>query len=133
MSTPGFFYLATPYRSYLPLNHDLEPGERYELAYLAALRVQARCLDAGIEVFCPIVHCHHTAVHVTSADPSSDFWVQRQVPFLRASVGLLIAKMPGWDVSSGIRFERDLIRGLGKPVHYLEEPFEDLLRSLQCP
>lgn len=104
----SFYYLATPYRAY---PHGLDAAAE------AAERLAASLLDLGVEVYSPIAHSHNIARHVLSAPPISDYWLERQKPFLCACVGVIVAtQLEGWDSSSGIEFEIDFARRANKPV-----------------
>lgn len=112
----SYFYVATPYRAH---------PDGLDAAADAAERFTAELLDAGIEAYSPIAHTHHLAKHVRTADPRSDFWLERQKPFLAAARGVIVAThMPGWDKSSGIRFEIEYALSAGKPV--LDEHLDPL-------
>lgn len=118
-----FHYLASPYRAY--------PGG-LEAAHELAAAAAAALIDRGLEVYSPIAHSHHIARSVLAADATSDFWLQRQKPFLRAAHGLLLLTAPGWDRSSGIQFEIAFMEAAGKPVRRLGFPEIDLLEELSC-
>lgn len=117
----AMIYLATPYRAY--------PGG-LDAAALAAEKMAARLLDCGIEVYSPIAHSHNIAKH-TRADQHSDFWLLRQKPFLRAAAGIVVGTLPGWEDSSGIKFERAWMEAAGKPEWLLAPSFNDLPKDLQ--
>ncbi len=123
----SFWYLASPYRSY--------PGSRDE-AHDAVCVVAGQLIDLGLEVYSPIAHSHTIANSVFRADPHSSFWLNRQVPFLRAASGILVVKMPGWTDSKGVAFELDFTRLNAKPCYYLPYPLrleEPRARAvLQC-
>ena len=110
----GFYYVCSPYRSY--------PGGM-DAAFKAAAKFTARLIDAKVEVYSPILHAHHAARYVRLAPPEGDFWLDRQIPFLEAAQGLIIACMPGWLDSSGIRFERTFNADAKKPERLLPVDF----------
>ena len=113
VAVSGFYYIATPYRAY--------PGGM-EAAFKRAAKVTAQMIDAGVEVYSPIVHSHPTSKFVRLAPPEGDFWLERQIPFLQAAAGLIIVCMPGWLDSGGIKFERRFNADAGKPEWLLPEP-----------
>lgn len=113
-------YLATPYRAF--------PGG-LDAAALAAARLAARLIDAGIEVYSPVTHHHEIEKH-SQFSPGDDFWLMRQKPFLRAARGIIVATMPGWEDSSGIQFERTWMEAAGKPEWLLDPDFEALPEDL---
>jgi Domain of unknown function (DUF1937) len=110
----GFYYLASPYRAH---------RDGMEAAFEAAAKMTARLIDARVEVYSPIVHSHPASRWVESAPPEGDFWLARQIPFLEAATGLIVATMPGWLESSGISFERQFNRAANKPEWYVPEDF----------
>jgi hypothetical protein len=126
----SFWYLATPYRSYLstlfPPGEDALEEARDEAAWLAA-----QLLDRGVDVFSPIVHSHPIAFYVTSFDGSSDGWLDLQTPYMQAAKGLLIGTFPGWDASRGIAFERRYFEFAEKPIHFVDPDFKSLPVEIQ--
>lgn len=106
-SAPAFWYLASPYRGH--------PGG-FDAAMEEATRYAARLIDLGIEVYSPIVHSHPAAQFVKTAPPEGDFWLHRQLPFMAAACGMLVAHMPGHDKSAGIAWERNWFKAAGKPT-----------------
>lgn len=101
-----FVYLATPYRAY---------PDGLDAAAEAAARLAGWLVDHGLEVYSPICHGHAIERYVTVADPRSDFWLDRQRPFMAAAKGLLIGCLAGWGLSQGIKRERDYFARAGKP------------------
>jgi hypothetical protein len=118
----SFIYVATPFRSY--------PGGMEE-AFRAAARFTAHLVDQGVEVYSPIAHTWPIAQHTRCAGPNSDFWLVRQKPFLRAARGLIVAMMPGWDTSEGIKFERNWFEAAQKPEWLMPDNFDRLPEDLQ--
>jgi hypothetical protein len=118
-----FHYLASPYRAF--------PGG-LDAAYDLAVAAAAELIDRGLEVYSPIAHSHHIARNVRAAGANSDFWLERHKPFLSAACGLLVLKAPGWDRSSGIRFEIAFTERAGKPVRHLGFPEINLPEDLAC-
>lgn len=112
-----FWYLATPYRRY--------PGG-LELATIAAAKYGAELLDRGVNIYSPIVHSHELA-KFSKVDPTSDVWLQRELPFMHQSRGLIIAKLPTWDLSKGVRFERGWFEARRRPIFILDAPLPDEL------
>lgn len=107
---PGFWYLATPYRSF--------PRSIIEASF-AATREAALLSDAGISVFSPIVHSHNIAYHTASIDHSSPKWIDLDMPMVRAARGVIVCMLPGWIQSQGVARELDEAVKLGKPVVYM--------------
>jgi hypothetical protein len=105
------WYLASPYRGH---------PDGVEQAFVDATKMAAKLLDMGFEVYSPIVHSHPLSFHVESAPQESDWWLDRQIPFMEASCGIIIGIIPGWDVSKGIAFERDFFKKAGKPERFAQ-------------
>lgn len=109
----AYLYLASPYRAH-PLGYDAAAHE--------AAAVAGWLIDRGVEVYSPIVHGHHIGRYVTAADNGSDFWLDRQLPFITAAGGIIVCQMAGWESSAGIAWERKLFAEQGKP-EWLLQPF----------
>jgi hypothetical protein len=106
-------YLATPYS-------DPEPKMR-EMRYRCACLLAARLTFDGHVVFSPIVH-GHAMERVSGLELSRGEWMRIDSEFLRRSDLLLVAKMPGWDASLGVRQEIGMARAFEIPVEYWEVP-----------
>ncbi|WP_170162477.1 DUF1937 family protein [Methylocystis hirsuta] len=105
----GYWYLASPYEQY-PYGHDRATTDVAQIA--------ANLVERGIVVFAPIVHSHHL-VPWLSRKLTHQEWLNFDVPFLDAAVGLIVAKMPGWHNSNGVQFEMAYMHKRGKPVFLL--------------
>lgn len=112
MSARRYWYVATPYRAY-PLG--------IEAASEAASRFAASLFDRGIMVYSPIAHSHELARY-TKLDPMDAQWALAQIPFMEPALGLIIAKLPTWDLSLGIEWERDWFKARGRPIFILDVP-----------
>lgn len=103
-------YLASPYshasRAVMEDRHD------------RAVRAAAAMMETGVAVFCPIAHSHNIGIHLDkSAD--HDFWLAQDTPHLVHASEVAVLRIPGWDVSKGVRYEIELAHNLGIPVRYL--------------
>lgn len=102
----SFIYLATPYRAH-------PKGRRR--AYEDACRLTCRLMRWGVKVFCPIAHAHGPSEY--GLDPiDHQFWMRFDKPFMDAASLLLVAKLPGWENSSGIAEEMDYFKAQNKHV-----------------
>ena len=111
-STPPlapFYYLASPYSRY-PAGLDA--------AYTDVARLAGRLMALGYHVFSPIAHCH-TAGRLEQLPPTHEFWLALDFKFIDRTDALLVAMLPGWDVSDGVTAEIDYARRTGKPVYFL--------------
>ena len=108
-------YLAAPYSS----NNRLTPLIRVGLATRAAAYLRA----AGYEVFNPIGHghsiCQYAVRYGLIVDTDCAAWQGVNNAMIRASSGLVVLMLDGWQESVGIKKELALARKLGIPVTYL--------------
>jgi hypothetical protein len=107
---PGFWYLATPYRSF--------SGNIIEAA-TEACKQAALLSDEGISVFSPIVHSHNIAYYTKLLSHASANWVDLDMPMVRAARGVIVCMLPGWEQSAGIHRECNEAIKLGKPVIHM--------------
>jgi hypothetical protein len=108
----GFYYLATPYSKF--------PGGKEEAFRLACLAA-AQCYAEGILVFSPIAHTHCIAV-IGGLDGSYQQWQIFNEVMLRASLGMIVVEMEGWDVSDGIEAETVWCTENKKPITFRPSP-----------
>ena len=96
------WYLATPYS---------HPDKwMRKMRFKAAARIAGRLYhDHGIRTFCPIAHTHPVAMEILDvADPNnSSFWCSWDEAMVQHCDGLLVAELPGWERSSGIKHETE--------------------------
>lgn len=102
-----FLYLATPYSKY---PHGIEA------AYRLACVETARLLRAGIPVFSPIAMTHGIAVHGDIDPLDHGIWLPADEPFMQAAHGLIFLRAESWELSYGMRKEREAFEAAGKPV-----------------
>lgn len=116
-STPGFWYVATPYTSYRGRLCD---------AFLDACRVTAWLLKQNVRCYSPITATHSIAEHGGIDPLDHDFWMAVDRPLMDAACGIVIVKLYGWEESEGITCEMARFVASGKPVRYLDWPQESL-------
>jgi nucleoside 2-deoxyribosyltransferase len=104
-------YLATPYSLFKP---DLNA------AYVAACRIAGALMREGIYVFCPVAHSHGIAVHGAIDPLDHAFWLDQDCSLQDDCDALVIAQLPGWDASEGIKAEFAQAMLRGQPIHYLD-------------
>lgn len=115
--TGTFFYLATPYTKY-PWGH--------EQAFRDATRLAAVLTkDCGLPVFCPIAHSHPMAAEGKLHATDAEFWKSVDMPFINAASALIVATLPGWYESEGVKHEIAEFNKAGKPVHFLDIDADD--------
>jgi hypothetical protein len=104
-------YLATPYSKYRP---DIET------AFQHAAALAAKLMQLGMKVYSPIAHGHPLSTY-GKVDPfDHSIWLPFDAAIMDKADALLVAKMQGWDVSTGIKHEIDVFLRDGKPVWYLD-------------
>jgi len=108
----GFWYLASPYSNF-PFGLDA--------AHDAACELAALLMSSGRLIFCPIAHSHHIAQKAgLNNGKDLKFWLELDVPFMEAAIGMLIATLPGWDESEGIKAEVAEFERMKKPIYLVE-------------
>lgn len=107
-----FYYISNPY------NGTAE--EMRERARVAA-EACATLLRRGVHAWSPIVHNHALLAQVPfTLEERRELILPFDFTLLRASRGMIVLKIPGWDRSYGVSKEIELCAELGLPVHYLE-------------
>jgi hypothetical protein len=110
MRSDGFWYLATPYSKY---------PRGIEAAFVDAAIQASILIKAGIRVYSPIAHTHPVATFGNIDPYDHAIWLPADKPFMDAACGLIVCKLPGWDVSFGIGEEIKLFAAAGKPVIHM--------------
>ncbi len=106
-------YLASPY------SH--KDAWMRELRFKAISRIAgALMVERGIGTFCPITHCHSIAEHAAVDPVDYDFWMAWDGLFHPACAGLIVAMLPGFLHSRGVKAETLLFTAAGKPVERLQ-------------
>lgn len=106
------WFISTPYTKYLKGWHG---------AYIDACKVSARISSFyDIAVFSPIAHCHGLAIHGELPPVDPKFWEDFNRPFIAACGGCIVAKLDGWENSSGIAGEIRDFRAAQKPILYCD-------------
>lgn len=104
-------YLATPYSKF--------PGG-IDAAFREAASLAARLLGAGYVVYSPVTHTHPIAVHGGLDPLAHELWLPFDEAMMRVCDALLVAMLPGWNESCGIRQEIDWFDKAGKPIYLLK-------------
>ncbi len=92
------YYLASPYSKY---------PDGLKAAFKDVSAIAARLVSEGYKVFSPIAHSHPIAVYGKLDALSYEIFLGLDVAFLKRCDGFLVAKMAGWDVSYGVKWEMD--------------------------
>ena len=105
----GFWYLATPYSKY---------SEGIEVAYHHASRAAGQLLNAGVRTYCPIAHTHSIAMFGGLDPYDYHTMLSLDQQFMDCAEGILVVRMPGWDTSHGVNYEREYFKRVGlKEIH----------------
>lgn len=107
----GYYYLATPYSKWV---HGLDDANA-----LAQL-ITSRIMLERVPVFSPIAHNHGIASFLQDMFGDYDFWMEVDKPMFDAAHGLLIADLPGWRESKGVKMEIDWCVAQRKPYWLLD-------------
>ena len=103
-------YLACPY------SHD--DNSVREHRFDIANRKAAELMSAGVMVFSPISHTHPIAEH--GLPKGWDFWERYDRLYLETCRAMIVLTADGWEESTGVQAEIDIISGLGRPIFYLD-------------
>lgn len=103
----GFYYLASPYT---------HPNSKIcAMRVEEALAIYARLVNFGVIVYHATHSTHHAALmYNLPTDYMS--WSALNSSFIRASAGIIVAGIEGWQDSEGVAYEIAEARSLGKPV-----------------
>jgi hypothetical protein len=104
-------YLATPY---MHIDNRIMK-DRFDAVTFAA----GRLMSKGKIIFSPITHCHPIAqLHDLPRD--WEFWKTFDTVYLNCSKEMYILGLPGWEGSTGVTAERQIMRELNRPVFLLD-------------
>lgn len=106
----GLWYLATPYAKY-PMGKDA--------AATHAAKIAAELIKNDVAVFCPIAHGHLINLNGGPAD-RHDVWLPLDTKFMRFCCGIIVARMPGYHYSTGVKYEIDWFTKAGRPIIYID-------------
>lgn len=104
------WYMASPYSKY-------RPG--IEAAFVEASKQAAFLKNNGIDVFAPIPHSHPIAIHGGLDAYDYDLMLSWDKKFIDRCDGLIICMMDGYDISHGVKWEKEQFEKQGKPVYYM--------------
>lgn len=110
----GIVYLACPYTHSDP---DVRK-ERFDKATVAA----AYLISRGQVVYSPITMTHPIDVVMAkeAGTLGSEFWVRFDEAFMATCSRIVVLRIPGWDLSNGVRREIRWFEDAGQPVEYLD-------------
>lgn len=104
-------FLSSPYQKY-PLGH--------QQAYIDVSAISGHLLKAGVMVYSPIAHSHSLALHGDIDPHDMLVWMQLNAIMMEKCDILIVAHMPGWDKSEGIKTEVKYFEVANKPIYDLD-------------
>ncbi len=104
-------YVGTPYTRY-------KGG--IERAFVDACKITARLIELGLNVYSPIAHTHPIAVHGGLNPVDLTLWLDFDAAMMMKADAMIVARLPGWKESSGVRHEIDVFTLAKKPVFHLD-------------
>lgn len=73
----------------------------------------------------PIVHCHEmTGRHEMPTD--AEFWKAYNFDFMRRADAIYVLKIPGWDISKGVKMEIDFAHYNGIPLKFVNDEGQEI-------
>jgi len=88
---------------------------RTEVSNLIAVELTKQ----GRIIFAPISAWHHIAMKY-DLPINFEYWAKLDEEFIKISKKLLIIKLPGWEISSGVTLEISLADKYGVPIEYID-------------
>ena len=104
-------YLASPYALY--------PAGA-EHAFIDICIIAGHLIEAGVNVYSPIAHCHPIAVYTGMKLHNYELWMPLDKIMLDRCDTLIVAHMEGWQHSKGIAEEVEYFATSDKPVYDLD-------------
>ncbi len=104
-------YVGTPYTKY-PFG--------IESAFAAACRFTAQLVREGLRVYSPIAHTHPIAIHGEIDPLDLAIWLPFDAAIMGKADAMIVAMLPSWEASSGVRHEIDTFVAAGKPVFFMK-------------
>lgn len=112
----GYWYLASPYEAH---------PEGLDQAHQDACEAAGQLMAAGVPVYSPIAHSHCVALWGDLDPIDHELWMKTDRPMMDAAGGLMVVKMPNWEISRGIAEERRVFAEAEKPIVFLSWCEED--------
>ena len=100
-------YLATPYTKY---------PRGLNAAWKHASRLAGRLMNAGVNVYSPIAHCHALSKHGRVDALDLAIWYPHCELMAERCDVLIVAHLPTWEDSVGIQFETEIFERAKKPI-----------------
>lgn len=119
----GFVYFATPYTDY----NGGGAGGR-DMAFRAASQLAGELEARGLKLYAPIAHGHPVVEKIGFDALRHADWMASCFPFMVRASCLLVATMPGFYDSRGIRTEFEFFWKSNKPVFLLHVESREIIR-----
>ncbi len=117
----GFIYLASPYSVKQKIGYR-QAGLIRARRYRKVCKKAAQLMLGGETVFCPIAHSHPIETLGFNGEiKDGDWWLQQDFPILINAKKLMVYKMDGWDLSTGVAAEIAFAEANSIPVEYIED------------
>lgn len=112
----SYYYISNPYNG--------TDEQREERARIAA-HVCGRLLKKGIHSWSPIVHNHAMmkTFNQFTLEERRSVILDFDFSLLKASKGMIVLTIDGWDKSYGVKAEIELCQKLSIPVKYLDPTY----------
>lgn len=124
MGAEAFDYLAGPFWH--------KDADVRSARFQAMTIIAAKHAEAGQVVFSPITYGFHLAAQMPIRDQrNGGFWKWLNGPFVQSARGMIVVKLPGWEVSEGLKAEIEAFTAAGKPIEEITEPLR-LLPAVLC-
>lgn len=108
---PEFIYLATPYT---------HKDKQMMIARFKMVNIEAaKLMAAGNHVFSPISHTHPIAV-VGDLPRGWEYWKEYDRRILKICTKIVVLRLPGWDISTGVQAEIKVGEEYGIPIEYID-------------
>lgn len=110
VATRWVYYLATPYSSHPDGVHS---------AFSDAIELASRMHHQGAKCIVPIAHGHPISLAGEPIEGDHETWAAINERLMLASDAMLVAMLPGWLDSKGIKHEIEWFQKAGKPIGFL--------------
>lgn len=105
------YYLASPFTSKYPIEEHIRYSSILEVGHLLNLE--------GYVLIEPINQSYQK--FITYKTPGDfKYWERHSKMLLKVSSGVIVAKIPGWSTSRGVKMEIEYAKELNYPIYYLE-------------
>ena len=117
MNKEWLYYLASPYS-------DAPAGKAR--AFEGVCTIASKLISQGYKIYSPIAHSHSIA-YFGGLDPDDyDIWMPLAYEMMKRCDAMIIARLPGWQMSKGIDMEWAYFNKAGKPTFHVSPKGEIL-------